>query len=164
MTHPCMTHSIPTPVAFPHGCMAAQETVSWESRYVGDVRVINAGLLDAYLLKSLDGAPSAGLETKGLSIFKCGRDQNGDQSKFCIFHEGPSRGVISLGNRFASHAESHASRIDGPLLPGFCLVSRLGRLVPHPELPGRGFSLCLLHVQVARTHHARRGSKKDGAC
>jgi hypothetical protein len=30
--------------------------VSWESRYVGNVRAINAGLLDAYLLKSLSGA------------------------------------------------------------------------------------------------------------
>jgi hypothetical protein len=29
--------------------------VAWESRYVGNLRAINAGLLDAYLLKSLDG-------------------------------------------------------------------------------------------------------------
>ena len=60
-----MAHAWPWP--------GSQETLAWESRYVGDVRVINAGLLDAYLLKSLDGAPSAGLEVKVLSIFKCGR-------------------------------------------------------------------------------------------
>eukprot|EP00729_Bicosta_minor_P011009 gene11009-9417_t len=29
--------------------------LSWESRYVGNLRAINAGFLDAYLLKSLDG-------------------------------------------------------------------------------------------------------------
>eukprot|EP01051_Picozoa_sp_SAG22_P018997 SAG22_NODE_3368_length_1755_cov_1.553140_1_plen_411_part_10 len=29
--------------------------VAWESRYVGNVRALNAALLDAYLLKSLDG-------------------------------------------------------------------------------------------------------------
>ena len=37
------------------------ERLSWESRYVGDVRALNAGLLDSYLLKSLDGGVSDGL-------------------------------------------------------------------------------------------------------
>lgn len=30
----------------------------WESRYVGGLRAINAALLDSYLLKSLDEAPT----------------------------------------------------------------------------------------------------------
>ena len=28
---------------------------AWESRYVGNVRAVNAALIDAYMLKSLDG-------------------------------------------------------------------------------------------------------------
>ena len=43
-----------------HGDRPVAETLSWESRCVGNIRAINAGLLDAYLLKSMDGAPGSG--------------------------------------------------------------------------------------------------------
>ena len=74
------------------------KALAWESKYVGDVRVINAGLLDAYLLKSLDGGVSNGLtvarpagpghysSSSALSILRCGEDQK----KFCLFTAGPS--------------------------------------------------------------------------
>ena len=42
--------------------------VSWEARYPGAVRALNADLLDSYLLKSLDGAPAAGVFLSELAI------------------------------------------------------------------------------------------------
>ena len=57
--------------------------VSWESRYVGDVRAINAGILDAYLLKSLDGGlPFAYWD--GLLMVPCGENS----AKRCLFQKG----------------------------------------------------------------------------
>lgn len=56
--------------------------VSWESRYVGDLRAINAGTLDSYTLKSLDGIGLG--ELNGLKIVKCG--PNG--TKICFFLKG----------------------------------------------------------------------------
>ena len=48
--------------------------LSWESRYVGNVRAINAGLMDAYLLKSLDGGlPFAYWD--GLMMVRCGENR-----------------------------------------------------------------------------------------
>lgn len=54
--------------------------LSWESRYVGNVRAINAGLFDAYLLKSLDGAATAP-DATGSAFLKCGPDGK----KTCLF-------------------------------------------------------------------------------
>ena len=54
--------------------------LSWESRYVGNVRAINAGLFDAYLLKSLDGAATAP-DATGSAFLKCGTDGK----KTCLF-------------------------------------------------------------------------------
>lgn len=56
--------------------------VSWESRYVGDLRALNAGTLDAYTLKSLDGIGLG--ELNGLRMVKCG--PNG--TKVCFFLKG----------------------------------------------------------------------------
>jgi hypothetical protein len=79
--------------------------VSWESRYVGNVRAINAGLLDAYLLKSLDGINDR--KADNLYIIECGRKL----MKRCIFQRdamvvNPTSGVleptISLG-RYSPH-------------------------------------------------------------
>lgn len=79
---------------------------SWESRYVGNVRAINAGLLDSYLLKSLDGIglePSAG----GVVIRPCGlRKPNArnlsttplppSARKLCVFMKGPEANVAGF--------------------------------------------------------------------
>ena len=54
--------------------------LSWESRYVGSVRAINAGLFDAYLLKSLDGVAAAP-DGEGAIITKCGAEGR----KRCVF-------------------------------------------------------------------------------
>jgi len=56
--------------------------VAWESRYVGDLRALNAGTLDSYLLKSLDGFGLG--ELNGLKIVKCGPNS----TKICFFLKG----------------------------------------------------------------------------
>ena len=56
--------------------------MAWESRYVGDLRVINEGMLDAYLLKSIDGFGLGALH--GFKIVKCGANQ----TKICFFLKG----------------------------------------------------------------------------
>jgi hypothetical protein len=55
----------------PSGKSTEQEFTSWESRYVGNLRAINAGMLDAYLLKSLDGI-AVSLYAEGMIIRRCG--------------------------------------------------------------------------------------------
>lgn len=54
--------------------------LSWESRYVGSARAINAGSFDAYLLKSLD-SNSLGPDGSQSVLAKCGLDGK----KFCVF-------------------------------------------------------------------------------
>ena len=63
------------------GMQLENEMMSFESRYVGNVRAINAALLDSYLLKSLDGGLSATLPARLLHIFPCGLRQE----QRCIF-------------------------------------------------------------------------------
>lgn len=47
--------------------------VAWESRYVGNVRAVNAQLLDSYLLKSLDGGfAEYGPNAKTSVVLPCG--------------------------------------------------------------------------------------------
>lgn len=70
------------------------EMVSWESRYVGDLRAINAGLLDAYLLKSIDGALNKRVTVTSFSIHLCGEGRR----KKCLFLKGPSEGSLLLGS------------------------------------------------------------------
>ena len=60
----------------------AHQFVSWESRYVGDLRALNAGTLDAYTLKSLDGIGLG--ELNGLKMVKCGPNA----TKVCFFLKG----------------------------------------------------------------------------
>ena len=58
--------------------------VSWESRYVGHIRAINAAPLDAYLLKSLDSV-AATPTAQGCIMVKCGAGR----SKVCLFLKAP---------------------------------------------------------------------------
>ena len=60
------------------------EFVSWESRYVGSVRAINAGLLDSYLLKSLDAAPTTHTVAENMLVHPCG-GKDGAPPKVCVF-------------------------------------------------------------------------------
>eukprot|EP00729_Bicosta_minor_P010555 gene10555-30280_t len=53
------------------------------SRYVGNLRALNAGLLDAYLLKSLDGFSITPTMDKYVMV-KCGKGRN----KICLFRKG----------------------------------------------------------------------------
>eukprot|EP00041_Stephanoeca_diplocostata_P017752 m.364396 g.364396 ORF g.364396 m.364396 type:complete len:381 (-) comp20808_c0_seq36:3472-4614(-) len=73
--------------------------VSWESRYVGGLRAMNAQLLDSYLLKSLDGAPTFDMAADSMIIRPCGyrSDQTSSSSdgnatkvatKLCIWGQG----------------------------------------------------------------------------
>jgi len=62
----------------PHA--AKNMLVSWESRYVGHVRAVNAALLDSYLLKSLDGFTTAVVADKSV-IVPCGKGLR----KVCLF-------------------------------------------------------------------------------
>lgn len=55
--------------------------VSWEARYPGAVRALNADLFDAYLLKSLDGAPAAAVHPETTAIIPCGPNKE----KKCLF-------------------------------------------------------------------------------
>ena len=78
------------------------DLVSWESRYVGNVRAINAGLFDAYLLKSLDGA-AATPTASDIVLIQCGNLAD----KYCLFlkgspmedpkHGGMVRQTVNLG-------------------------------------------------------------------
>lgn len=63
----------------------ARQFVSWESRYVGSVRALNAGPLDAYLLKSLDGGFQNGDSADKMVIRLCGEDDacTKDSKEFC---------------------------------------------------------------------------------
>jgi len=65
---------------------------SWESRYVGSLRAINIPHLDAYLLKSLDGA---GMRAGSFfALFKCGTNR----TKRCALPlEGEDRQVVNIG-------------------------------------------------------------------
>ena len=46
--------------------------MAWESRYVGNLRALNAALLDAYLLKSLDGGfEDNAVTTEKMSFSRC---------------------------------------------------------------------------------------------
>ena len=55
--------------------------VSWEARYPGGVRAINANLYDAYLLKSLDGGMAANVYAEDTAIVPCGEGKK----KRCLF-------------------------------------------------------------------------------
>eukprot|EP01047_Picozoa_sp_COSAG01_P032598 COSAG01_NODE_2364_length_7819_cov_14.933549_4_plen_990_part_00 len=55
--------------------------VSWEARYPGAVRAVNAALWDSYLLKSLDGGMAAKIYPEDSALFLCGE---GRKQK-CIF-------------------------------------------------------------------------------
>jgi thioredoxin reductase len=55
--------------------------VSWEARYPGAVRAINAALWDSYLLKSLDGGMAAKVYPENSALFLCGTGRK----KKCIF-------------------------------------------------------------------------------
>ena len=58
--------------------------LSWESRYVGNIRAINAGIFDAYLLKSLDGVAKSP-DATGSAFLKCG--PGGGKTCLFIKHE-----------------------------------------------------------------------------
>lgn len=64
-------------------------------RYVGNIRAINAGLLDAYLLKSLDGVAKTPVGEQAVFV-KCGQNK----SKICFFLKGPDD-TVDLG-RFST--------------------------------------------------------------
>jgi cation diffusion facilitator CzcD-associated flavoprotein CzcO len=55
--------------------------VSWEARYPGAVRAINAALWDSYLLKSLDGGMAVQVYPEDSALFLCGAGRK----KKCIF-------------------------------------------------------------------------------
>lgn len=76
------------------GVTQENELLSFESRYVGNVRAINAALLDSYLLKSLDGGLSPSFPARIMSIFECGPGGK----KRCMFpkhHDDPT--FVSIG-------------------------------------------------------------------
>jgi hypothetical protein len=63
---------------FPGRSAATHPLVSWETRYPGAVRAIHADLLDAYLLKSIDGGMQQGrlsMSADSLAIFKTTQGQ-----------------------------------------------------------------------------------------
>lgn len=63
---------------FPGRSKATHPLVSWETRYPGAVRAINADLLDAYLLKSIDGGMQQGrlsMSADSLAVFKTSQGQ-----------------------------------------------------------------------------------------
>jgi hypothetical protein len=68
--------------------------VAWESRYVGNLRAVNAQLLDSYLLKSLDGGFAEFIPLSRLGIFKCGDAMK----KKCLFELTPDRGAAMVGH------------------------------------------------------------------
>ena len=70
-------------------------------RYVGNIRAINAGIFDAYLLKSLDGAAATPTASDTV-LLQCGNLAN----KYCLFlkgspmedaRQGQTRETINLG-------------------------------------------------------------------
>ena len=71
------------------------DLLAWESRYVGNIRAINAGLLDAYLLKSLDGVAKTPVGEQAVLV-KCGKNRQ----KICFFLKGPDD-TVDLG-RFST--------------------------------------------------------------
>ena len=91
------------------GIKDLHDFVSWESRYVGNLRAINAGLLDAYLLKSLDGV-AAHPTADGVVMVPCSM---GLKEKICMFlkdtpvqhRDGTLEATVSPG-RFSPHDET----------------------------------------------------------
>ena len=71
-----------------HGSRGPDEHnfVSWESRYPGNLRAINAGILDAYLLKSLDGGLPVGV-AEDMYMIACGPPPARNMT--CMFAKGP---------------------------------------------------------------------------
>jgi thioredoxin reductase len=78
-------HLVPGRLRPEHVGEDQHDFASWESRYVGHARAINAAILDSYLLKSLDGialSPSA----QDSVMVRCGLNQ----SRICVFIKGPT--------------------------------------------------------------------------
>eukprot|EP00039_Didymoeca_costata_P014463 m.233921 g.233921 ORF g.233921 m.233921 type:complete len:800 (-) comp16030_c0_seq18:68-2467(-) len=78
-----------------HDSYHKASSLSWESRYVGNVRAVNAGLLDAYLLKSLDGAPGSGASVDKLTIHAI--PENDNTTKYMLLLKGCKKNSVLLG-------------------------------------------------------------------
>ena len=81
--------------------------VSWESRYVGNVRAINAGLFDSYLLKSLDGV-AASPDAQGAIMAKCGPESETEESKICVFVKTDNGNTVHAGRYSTRDADAVA--------------------------------------------------------
>jgi len=123
---------------------------SWESRYVGGVRAINAALFDSYLLKSLDGLATHALTADNAVIRPCGY-RNGTAHKLCMWPKaaparsgtgGPDEPTVQLGDYSPRDRDSAAfvtrlgnrrvrpSESTVPADKGQMLVGRSGELHP----------------------------------
>jgi hypothetical protein len=116
--------------------------VSWESRYVGDLRTQNAGTLDAYLLKSLDGFGLGAMN--GIKMVECGPNR----TKICFFLKGPK----------ANWQPDPTSPVDKGMEVD---TVRLGAFSPKDDAWGRAFVEKIGHARVnveqdrAQSRHAK---------
>ena len=85
--------------------------LSWESRYPGNLRAINAGILDAYLLKSLDGGLPVGV-AEDMYMVACGPSPARNMT--CMFSKGPpsldASGKVSPSVRVGRFSKSAVAR------------------------------------------------------
>ncbi|XP_072042919.1 FAD-dependent oxidoreductase domain-containing protein 2-like [Amphiura filiformis] len=115
--------------------------LAWETHYVGDLRAINNGLLDTYMLKSLDGVI-----------------EGGDVSNFMVVKRNDGKLVLGL----ADPEDDHVDIFDlWPKLPdNFSLRNPYDKII---KCLGFKFDFDLFDSQIVKIFHTPRRSRTHSA-